>query len=53
MIDFFMAEGVFAGLHRARCRHYADQGFRQWRLTAAGPADLQPEWWARFDKGGV
>jgi len=53
MVDFFMAEGVFAGLHKARCKHYADQGFKQWRLTAAGPHDLQPEWWARFDKGGV
>jgi hypothetical protein len=53
MVDFFMAEGVFAGLHKARCKHYADQGFKQWRVTAAGPHDLQPEWWARFDKGGV
>lgn len=50
MVDFYMAEGVFAGLHRARCKHYADQGFQQWWLRAAGPADLQPAWWGRFDK---
>jgi hypothetical protein len=53
IVDFYMGEGIFAGLHRARVAHYVDQGFQQVWRKAAGPGDIPDGFWDKYNKGGV